>query len=774
MGRGYTLTQTGAEVQGILDEVEDKTVYGLATQSEDGLMSHQDKAKLDNLDIPSPGTITPLMDGTGSSGSSNNYSRADHRHPSDTRKQNLIDSNHKLDYSLLSNTPTIPPAQIQSDWNQTNTSARDYIKNKPASLEQIQSDWNQTNTSAKDYIKNKPTIPDELSDLRDDSTHRLVTDTEKSVWDGKYTKPQTGIPASDIASGVIPDVSQFITKTVNDLTNYYTKAQTYTQSEVNSLIAGISGFEYEVVAILPTASASTMHKIYLVPSSNPQTQNVKDEYITLESSGSYSWEQIGSTVIDLSGYVTTSDLNTALADYTTSADLATLLTGYQTKIDATHKLDYSLVANTPTKVSDFTNDSGFITTETDPVFAASAAHNITSSDISNWNSKGTYSKPSEGIPKTDLESSVQTSLGKADTALQSYTETDPTVPSWAKQSTKPTYTASEVGALPATTVIPDDLADLNDDATHRLVTDTQISTWNNKSDFSGSYNDLTNKPTIPAAQVNSDWNASSGVAQILNKPTIPTALSQLTDDSTHRVVTDTEKNTWNGKQAALVSGTNIKTVNNNSLLGSGDISISGGDVNIIEGIKMNNTALTPDANKVVDLGTVITAHQDISGKADKNEMSVSTSGDQTTITLKSGTSATVINSHQSLSGKQDTLVSGTNIKTINGNSVLGSGNLSTFTPIVNHGTGSTTMAIAPNTFHVWGTVNALNLTLTAPTDSSVYNEYMFRFTSGSTPTTLILPSSIVWINEAPEIEANTTYECSIINNLGVIGGASNV
>ena len=39
---------------------------------------------------------------------------------------------------------------------------------------------------------------------------------------------------------------------------------------------------------------------------------------------------------------------------------------------------------------------------------------------------------------------------------------------------------------------------------------------------SGSYNDLLNKPTIPAAQVNSDWNADSGVAQILNKPTIPT------------------------------------------------------------------------------------------------------------------------------------------------------------------------------------------------------------------------------------------------------------
>jgi hypothetical protein len=42
---------------------------------------------------------------------------------------------------------------------------------------------------------------------------------------------------------------------------------------------------------------------------------------------------------------------------------------------------------------------------------------------------------------------------------------------------------------------------------------------------SGSYSDLSNKPTIPAAQVNSDWNASSGVAQILNKPSIPSAVT---------------------------------------------------------------------------------------------------------------------------------------------------------------------------------------------------------------------------------------------------------
>ena len=39
---------------------------------------------------------------------------------------------------------------------------------------------------------------------------------------------------------------------------------------------------------------------------------------------------------------------------------------------------------------------------------------------------------------------------------------------------------------------------------------------------SGSYNDLLNKPTIPDAQVNSDWNSETGVSQILNKPTLST------------------------------------------------------------------------------------------------------------------------------------------------------------------------------------------------------------------------------------------------------------
>lgn len=60
-----------------------------------------------------------------------------------------------------------------------------------------------------------------------------------------------------------------------------------------------------------------------------------------------------------------------------------------------------------------------------------------------------------------------------------------------------------------------------------LVSDTDLSTVA----FSGNYNDLMHKPTIPAAQVNSDWNSTTGVSEILNKPTIPTKTSDLTNDS---------------------------------------------------------------------------------------------------------------------------------------------------------------------------------------------------------------------------------------------------
>lgn len=52
------------------------------------------------------------------------------------------------------------------------------------------------------------------------------------------------------------------------------------------------------------------------------------------------------------------------------------------------------------------------------------------------------------VVSSDLDAAIRASLAKADSALQSFTETDPTVPAWAKAAQKPAYTATEVGAIP--------------------------------------------------------------------------------------------------------------------------------------------------------------------------------------------------------------------------------------------------------------------------------------------------------------------------------------
>lgn len=98
----------------------------------------------------------------------------------------------------------------------------------------------------------------------------------------------------------------------------------------------------------------------------------------------------------------------------------------------------------------------------------------------------------EPISEEQIEKSVKSYLEK-----NPIEETDPTVPAWAKEEEKPTYTAEEVGALPSTTVIPSKLSELTADDEHETVTKGEKQAWNAKSDFSGNYEDLRGKPTIP-------------------------------------------------------------------------------------------------------------------------------------------------------------------------------------------------------------------------------------------------------------------------------------
>ena len=73
----------------------------------------------------------------------------------------------------------------------------------------------------------------------------------------------------------------------------------------------------------------------------------------------------------------------------------------------------------------------------------------------------------------------------------------------------------------------------------------------------------------------------------------------------------------------------------------------------------------------------------------------------------------------------------------------------------------TTYALKPNVQAVWGEVTELNLTLEEELPDAV-NIYPFWFTSGSTPTKVILPSTIAL--DGFVTQANKKYCCQIEQN----------
>lgn len=145
-----------------------------------------------------------------------------------------------------------------------------------------------------------------------DDTAKGIVDSVTSALAGKADVSSVPTKTSDLTND-----SGFITNTVNNLINYYLKTETYSKTEVDTLLQAIATLDIQAVNTLPTTNISTT-TIYLVPKQDPQVPDVKDEYINLDGTTS-GWELIGNTQIDLSNYVTTSDLTTALQSYATKA-----------------------------------------------------------------------------------------------------------------------------------------------------------------------------------------------------------------------------------------------------------------------------------------------------------------------------------------------------------------------------------------------------------------------------------------------------------------------
>jgi len=161
----------------------------------------------------------------------------------------------------------------------------------------------------------------------------------------------------------------------------------------------------------------------------------------------------------------------------------------------------------------------------------------------------------------------------------------------------------------------------------------------------------------------------------------------------NKPVSSAQQTALDAKQATLVSGTNIKTVNNTSLLGSGNIAISsavawGG----VTGTLSNQTDLQTALDGKVDENTAITGATKTKITFDAKGL-VTAGADLAAGDIPSGIDAAKIstglisnaefdylngltdNIQTQFTGKQDVLVSATNIKTINSTTVLGSGNI---------------------------------------------------------------------------------------------------
>jgi hypothetical protein len=196
-------------------------------------------------------------------------------------------------------------------------------------------------------------------------------------------------------------------------------------------------------------------------------------------------------------------------------------------------------------------------------------------------------------------------------------------------------------------------------------------------------------------------DTSAAETKKITPSALKTALALNNVDNTsdaNKPVSSAQQTALDAKQATLVSGTNIKTVNNTSLLGSGNISISsavawGG----VTGTLSNQTDLQTALDGKVDENSAITgatktkitydAKGLVTAGADATTADIASSTDKRYVTdaqlvVVGNTSGTntgdnATNSQYSglATSKQDTLVSGTNIKTVNSTSLLGSGNV---------------------------------------------------------------------------------------------------
>ena len=314
-----------------------------------------------------------------------------------------------------------------------------------------------------------------------------------------------------------------------------------------------------------------------------------------------------------------------------------------------------------------------------------AATALAAAQAAQTTANGKYSKPASGIPKTDLADAVQTSLDKADTALQSHQEvalasgtnngtlkltvggtatdniavtglgsaayTESAAYATAAQGTKADDAMPKAGgAFTGAVTVQAPTAEMNP-ATKQYV-DTAINTVKQFE-----YQVVTELPTAAQATMGKIYLKAHSHNPSDGQPDSYDEFITVQSGSTYK---------WEriGNTDIDLSGyvPTTRKINNKAL--SSDINLGAADVGVTEtafpglnktgtvtAVKMNGTTKNP-ASGVVDLGTVITAHQDITGKQDKLN-------DTQLAAVNSGITATKVGTYDgyatTIAGKQDKL-----------------------------------------------------------------------------------------------------------------------
>ena len=253
--------------------------------------------------------------------------------------------------------------------------------------------------------------------------------------------------------------------------------------------------------------------------------------------------QLADGDVDLTGYATEEFVNNSLSGYAKTDDIPTI-PDWVGENKPTYTADEVGALPADTKIPIVTNDlTDELKSTYDSAVTVSHTHynsdvlsGITTDKVSEWDAKsdfdGDYNSLTNIPTGLATETFVTTKIAEAqlsdsdvdltgyateefvEKSLTDYAKSSdiPTIPSWVGDE-KPTYTADEVGALSSDTVIPTVTNDLTDELkvkydnaassshTHdnadaiSTITSEKISYWDAKSDFDGSYESLTNKPT---------------------------------------------------------------------------------------------------------------------------------------------------------------------------------------------------------------------------------------------------------------------------------------